>query len=472
MKLIPVILCGGSGSRLWPLSREKNPKPFIRINNGLSLIQHAYEKAHRVGNIQQIVTVANKDLFFRAKSDFEDLAFSEDCKNDYILEPEGRNTAPAIAIAALHIQQKYGDESTMLVLAADHLINGDEAFAQAVRKAATTADEGHLVTFGIKPTKPETGYGYIKYNDNTVESFVEKPDLPTATQYIQSGDYLWNSGMFCFKPTVFLQELQLYRPDIYESALQAYKQSIKTQLAEVEQILIDEACFGSVPDESIDYAVMEKSTRVSVIPCEFGWNDVGSWDALADVLPKNADGNVESSECILKDVKNSLFMSDERLVTGIGVEDLIVIDTSDALLIVNRHHCQAVKTVYNDLKAKDHDTYKIHTTAHRPWGTYTILDENQGYKVKRIVVYPGAKLSLQHHYHRSEHWIVVTGKAEVVNGEETLQLNANQSTYIKKGDIHRLINIGTEDLVLIEVQCGYYLGEDDIVRHQDDYARA
>lgn len=471
MKILPVILCGGSGSRLWPLSREQSPKPFIRLTDGLSLIQHAYQKALLVGTTDQIITVANKELFFRAKSDFDELECDENYKNDYILEPEGRNTAPAIAIAALHAYQKYGDDVCLLVLAADHLIDGDDAFVSAIHQATQLAEQGKLVTFGIKPTKPETGYGYIQYRGNDVTQFVEKPNLTTAEQYLASGDYLWNSGMFCFKPNVFLQELKQHRPQMYQSAEKAYQTANKQVLEATEQIGLIKEDFSIIDDESIDYAVMENSDKIAVVPCDFSWNDVGSWDSLAEVMQKADDGNVIVGEANLKNVKNSMIFSQQRLVAGIGLEDLIIVDTDDAILIVQRNQCQDVKTIYNELKAKNHDAYKIHTTAHRPWGTYTILDEANGYKVKRIVVYPNAKLSLQHHHHRSEHWIVVTGTAEVVNGEQTLQLSANQSTYIKKGDIHRLINTGSEDLVLIEVQCGDYLGEDDIVRHQDDYAR-
>lgn len=471
MKILPVILCGGSGSRLWPLSREQNPKPFIRLTSGFSLIQHAYKKAHLVGTTNQIITVANRELFFRAKSDFDELEFDDNYSNDYILEPEGRNTAPAIAMAAIHAQEKYGDDVCLLVLAADHLIQGDELFIDAIQQAAKLAEDEKLVTFGIKPTKPETGYGYIQYSANTVKKFVEKPDLATADDYVSSGEYLWNSGMFCFKPNVFLEELKKYRPKMFDSAQEAYHSANKEKFEEAEQINLIEETFGHLEDESVDYAVMENSQKIAVVPCEFNWNDVGSWDSLAAAMSQSDESNVVVGETVLKDVSNSMVFSKERLIAGIGFEDLIIIDTDDAILIMNRNQSQDVKKIYNELKEQNHDAYKIHTTAHRPWGTYTILDESNGYKVKRIVVYPNAKLSLQHHHHRSEHWIVVAGTAEVVNGEQTLKLTANQSTYIKQGDIHRLINIGEDNLVLIEVQCGDYLGEDDIVRHQDDYAR-
>lgn len=471
MNIVPVILCGGSGSRLWPLSREQNPKPFLRLTDGLSLIQHAFTKAGLVGNVNQMITVANKELFFRVKSDFDELEELGNFKNTYILEPEGRNTAPAITLAALEAQKQFGDDVCLLVLAADHLIEGDDAFRQAITQAASLANTHKIVTFGIQPTAPETGYGYIHYAGNDVKQFVEKPNEATAQQYLASGEYLWNSGMFCFQPKLFLQELAQSRDDILQASTQAYNNANVQTIGEVTQIYLNDD-FAKIPSESVDYAVMEKSKNISVVPCQFSWSDVGSWTSLADVWEKDDFGNVVQGEVVIKDVKNSVLYSEHRMIAGIGLEDLIIIDTDDAILIADRHKCQDVKAIYNQLKDSKHEAYKIHTTAHRPWGTYTVLEEAEGYKVKRIVVYPNAKLSLQHHHHRSEHWIVVVGEAEVVNGDQTLHLTANQSTYIKQGDIHRLINVGTENLVLIEVQCGSYLGEDDIVRHQDDYQRA
>lgn len=471
MKILPVVLCGGSGSRLWPLSREMNPKPFIRLVDGLSFIQHAYQKAALVGNIGQMITVTNKELLFRAKADFEELAIAENFQNDYILEPQGRNTAPAIAMAALHAKRNYGNDVCLLILAADHLMRGDEEFIQAIKQAANLAAQNQLVTFGIKPHKPETGYGYIHYNGNTVNQFVEKPDLKTATQYLASGDYLWNSGMFCFRPEILLTALEQYRPTMYQGVIAAYEAAKVSNVADSQQIALQMDTFGALDDESIDYAVMENSDQIAVVPCAFSWSDVGAWDSLSEVMDKGDDSNVTVGDVLLKNSKGLTVFGEDRLIAAVGLEDLIIVDTDDAVLVINRHQSQDVKKIYNELKSQNRDTYKIHTTAHRPWGTYTILDEQAGYKVKRIVVYPGAKLSLQHHHHRSEHWIVVTGEAEVINGEQTLRLSRNESTHIKQGDIHRLINVGNENLVLIEVQCGDYLGEDDIVRHQDDYAR-
>lgn len=471
MNIVPVVLCGGSGSRLWPLSREQHPKPFLRLADGLSLIQHAFLKAGLVDNTEQIITVANKEMFFRVKSDFDELAGLAHYQNVYLLEPEGRNTAPAITVAALYAQEKYGDDVCLMVLAADHLIEGEAAFIAAVQQAVTLASQGKLVTFGIQPTEPETGYGYIHYQDTTVKQFVEKPDLATAQGYVASGEYLWNSGMFCFSPTVFLAELSQYRPDILAASKLAYQRANIQTIGHIEQVFLPVKEFIDIPSESIDYAVMEKSTKIGVIPCEFSWSDVGSWNSLAQLWETNDLGNVIQAEVMLNDVTNSIIVSENRLVAGIGLDNLIIVDTQDAILVANRAQSQEVKAIYNQLKADAHDSYKLHTTAHRPWGTYTILEEAEGYKVKRIVVAPKAQLSLQHHHHRSEHWIVVAGEAEVVNGDKTLTLKVNEATSIKQGDVHRLTNIGTVPLVLIEVQCGSYLGEDDIVRHQDDYQR-
>lgn len=474
MNILPVILCGGSGSRLWPLSRENDPKPFIRLDDGLSLIQHAYQRAIKVGNLGKVITVASQDLMFRVKTDFEELNFTE-WQNDYILEPIAKNTAPAITMAALHAQSLYQDDVCLLVLAADHLIEDDHNFYQAVANSMELAMKDKLVTFGIRPDRVETGYGYISHQGSVVEKFVEKPTYDMATEYINNGNYLWNAGIFCFKPSVYLSELEKSNPEILTKSKTAYANINKNECSvnTSYQIKFSQDDFEKIPESSVDYAVMEHSDRIAVVPCGFKWSDVGSWDSLSLSLPKDECDNAifGGSECIISNVHNSFLFSKEKLIVGVGLQDLVVVDTPDALLVANRNDSQEIKKIYQQLKSDGNECYKIHKTAHRPWGTYTILDEHDGYKVKRIVVYPQQRLSLQHHHYRSEHWIVVKGLAEVVNGEQTICLAENQSTYIKQGDIHRLVNIGEEPLVMIEVQYGDYLGEDDIVRHQDDYAR-
>lgn len=467
MKVLPVVLCGGAGSRLWPLSREKDPKPFVRLGDSPSLIQHAYQKASLVGSAGKVLTVTNKELVFRAKSDFDELGFGFD--NDFILESEVKNTAPAIALAALYAKANFGDEVCLLILAADHKISGDDLFVETVAQAVELAKLDKLVTFGIKPTKAETGYGYIRFEGNSVKQFVEKPDLATAENYIHSGEYLWNAGMFCFKPQVFLDELKTHRKETHELCQKIYE--TMSSSTDTTQLSVDGELFGQLKDESVDYAVMENSTKIAVVPCLFSWSDVGSWESLAQTLEKTETNVIIGDEHMVYDSQNCLFFSKNKLIAGIGLNDLVVVDTPDALLVAHKDKSQEVKKVFNALKAKNLECHKLHTTAHRPWGTYTILDENKGYKVKRIEVYPNQRLSLQHHHHRSEHWIIVQGKAEIVNGDKTVQLGVNESIYIPQGNIHRLVNIGTELLVMIEVQCGSYLGEDDIVRHQDDYAR-
>lgn len=467
MRILPVILCGGSGSRLWPLSREKDPKPFVRLNEGLSLIQQAFQKASLVGNLGKILTVANKELEFRVQSDFDELQLSFD--HDLILESEAKNTAPAITLAALHAKACYGEDVHMLILAADHIIEGDDLFIQAVKQAVDLSKEGKLVTFGIKPQKAETGYGYIRYENNIVKSFVEKPDLVTAQAYLDSGEYLWNSGMFCFRPDVYLDELKKYRPEMLAICQDVYDEMSFGNNCSKLSVLADKFC--QLADESVDYAVMENSDKIAVVPCQFAWSDVGSWDSLATSLAGESKNVLIGQEHIVYDSENCLFFAKDKLIAGIGLKDLVIVDTDDALLVAHRHQAQDVKKVYNELKNKNCDRHKLHTTVHRPWGTYTILDEGLGYKVKRIEVYPAQRLSLQHHHHRSEHWVVVQGKAKIVNGDKEEYLKPNQSAYIPQGNIHRLINVGSELLVMIEVQCGDYVGEDDIVRHEDDYAR-
>ena len=470
MKLVTTILCGGAGSRLWPVSRELHPKPFIRLADGESLLQKAFLRGARLHCVSEILTVTNRELYFKTEDEYREVN-KMNVSTSFILEPFGRNTGAAIAAAAIQVAAKYGKDAVMLVLAADHLIADQSAFEQAVSKATELALAGKLVTFGIKPTCPETGYGYIEAKGNDVQRFVEKPNFEKAQEYLASGNFLWNSGMFCFTAGTMLAQMELHCPDILTATQACVTISRVSEGKNFSQIELDPQTFGVIPDNSIDYVVMEKSKQVAVVPCDIGWSDIGSWTALGDLTAPDANGNRVQGEATLHNTKNCTIHSKDRLVGTVGVENLIVIDTPDALLIASKENAQDVKHIYAALKAKGHDTHKHHRTMHRPWGTYTVLEEGEGFKMKRIEVNPGASLSLQMHHHRSEHWIVVSGMARVVNGEKEFFLNTNESTYIPAGHKHRLENPGLLKLVMIEVQSGVYLGEDDIVRFEDVYGR-
>jgi mannose-1-phosphate guanylyltransferase/mannose-6-phosphate isomerase len=474
MKLIPTILCGGAGSRLWPVSRELHPKPFIRLADGQSLLQKAWLRGVAQPNVVETLTITNRELLFKTDDEYREVAGTQyhGLINSYILEPFGRNTAPAIAAAALQMATSHGEDALLLVLAADHLISDQPAFARAVAQAMELAAQGKLVTFGIQPDAPETGYGYIEAQGNKVLRFVEKPSLEKAQEYVASGHYLWNSGMFCFSAGTMLREMQQHCPDILSATRACLEQSRRIQSEHHLQIELDPETFKNVPDDSIDYAVMEKSGNVAVVPCNIGWSDIGSWDALGNLTAADARGNRIEGEVMLHDVSNCYIQSRQRMVGAVGIDNLIVIDTPDAVLIADRSRAQDVKHLYTRLKAEGHEAHKLHTTVHRPWGTYTVLEEGPRFKIKRIVVKPSASLSLQMHHHRSEHWIVVSGMAKVVNGEQDIFISTNESTYIPAGHKHRLENPGVVDLVMIEVQSGEYLGEDDIVRFDDIYGRA
>jgi mannose-1-phosphate guanylyltransferase/mannose-6-phosphate isomerase len=473
MKLIPTILCGGAGSRLWPVSRELHPKPFIRLADGQSLLQKAWLRGVAQPDVVETLTVTNRELFFKTEDEYREVAGTryQDLANSFILEPFGRNTAPAIAAAALHVAASHGEDALLLVLAADHLITDQPAFAQAVAQAMRLAAQGKLVTFGIQPEAPETGYGYIEANGNTVVRFVEKPSLEKAREYVASGNYLWNSGMFCFSAGTMLREMLLHCPGILEATRACLEQSRRVQGKSHTQIELEPETFGRVPDDSIDYAVMEKSKNVAVVPCNIGWSDIGSWNALGELTAADDQGNRIAGEVMLHDVSNCYIQSKQRIVAAIGIDNLVIIDTPDAVLVADRSRVQDVKLLYARLKAQGHETHKLHTTVHRPWGTYTVLEEGPRFKIKRIVVKPAGRLSLQMHHHRSEHWVVVNGMAKVVNGDREFFVNTDESTYIPAGHKHRLENPGVVDLVMIEVQSGEYLGEDDIVRFEDIYGR-
>lgn len=468
--LIPVVLCGGAGSRLWPVSREMHPKPFMKMADGQSLLQKTYARGAMLPDVREILTVTNRDFYFKTADEFSSIC-PDKMHGTFLLEPFGRNTAAAVAAAALQVRHVHGDDAVLLVLPADHLISDAEAFKEAVAQATQLARDGYIVTFGIRPHRPETGFGYIEFEQHEVKRFVEKPDLETAGSYVASGRFLWNSGMFCFKAGVMLKEMEALCPKILQETRATLEATRVARSERILQIEFGAESFAKVPEDSIDYAVMERTKAAAVVPCDIGWSDIGSWLAVSELSEPDNQGNRVTGRVVLHDTQNCYVQSD-RLVGAVGVQDLVVIDTPDALLVANRGSAQDVKHLFKQLKASGHEAHKLHRTVHRPWGTYSVLEEGPNFKIKRIEVKPSASLSLQMHHHRSEHWIVVNGTAEVVNGDQTITLQTNQSTYIPAGHKHRLTNPGTTDLVMIEVQSGNYLGEDDIVRFEDQYGRA
>lgn len=471
-QLIPIILSGGAGARLWPVSREALPKPFIKLSDGESLLLKTLRRAMRCAAGGSVLTVTNRDYFFLTRDEYS-RAGKDAPALEYLLEPVGRNTAAAICAAALSIEKRHGRDAVFLVLAADHLIRDETAFGDAVAEATRLAADGWLVAFGIDPAAPETGFGYIesgsRLNGNAfkVSRFVEKPDLATARKFVESGVYSWNSGMFCATVGTVLDAFTQYSPEVLravEAAMAA------TDLSKTPAVL-DEAAFRKVPDISFDYAVMEKAEHCAVVRGTFDWNDIGSWAALADLTDADEAGNRVNGEAVLIGSTNCFIQSDQRVVGAVGLENLLIVDTPDALLVAERNRAQDVKAVVQQLKLSSHATVRHHRTVHRPWGTFTVLEEGPRFKIKRIVVKPGASLSLQLHHHRSEHWVVVAGMAKIVNADKEMFLRPDESTYIKAGTAHRLSNPGAIDCVMIEVQTGDYVGEDDIVRLEDRYGR-
>lgn len=477
MELIPVILSGGVGSRLWPVSREAHPKPFMTLPDGQNLIQKTFLRASKLDGVAEVLTVTNRELLFKTEDEYRAIN-TQGHPQGYILEPFGRNTAAAVAAAALQLQQVHGPQAYMLVLAADHLIQDEAAFSQAVNRAVHLAEQGWLVTFGIKPQYPETGFGYIEAAADgaldgglKVARFVEKPDAATAEAYVAAGNYFWNAGMFCFQVGTVIEQFQEHAPDVLHAVAQTLEASRHTTAKGYSCMALDPDTFANVPDISIDYALMERSRKVATIPCDIGWSDIGSWNAVSELTAPDELGNRFEGEVLAHASSNNYVTTEDRLAALVGVQDLLVVDTPDALLIAHKDHAQDVKHIVKRLKSDGHSAHLLHRTVHRPWGTYTTLEDGERFKIKRIVVKPKASLSLQMHHHRSEHWIVVSGMAVVVNDDKELMLNTNESTFIRAGHKHRLQNPGVIDLVLIEVQSGDYLGEDDIVRFEDNYGR-
>jgi len=477
--LIPVILSGGAGTRLWPVSREGHPKPFMTLPDGQSLLGKTYRRAAGLlDGWGDIVTVTNREYYFQSKDHYQEAQLNRH-RGHFLLEPTGRNTAPAIAAAALSLQALHGDEAIMVVMPADHLIRNEDALKSAVEHAVALAKDGFLVTFGVVPTAPETGFGYIETGAaldekgaTKVQRFVEKPDLQTATHYLESGNFLWNSGMFCFSVATVLAELQLHAPELLEQTRTCMAASTPVETVGCLQQELSPELFAEITDISIDYALMERSDKVVVVPAGFDWSDIGSWGAVAALVPADAQNNRASGDAVFIDSHNNFVQSEDRLVAAVGVDNLIIIDTADAVLVAHADRAQDVRRVAKQLKDKKHEAYRLHRTVSRPWGTYTVLEEGPRFKIKRIVVKPGGKLSLQMHHHRNEHWVVVEGMAKVTNnGTGTHLVAKNESTFIAAGHKHRLENPGVIDLVIIEVQSGEYLGEDDIVRFEDQYGR-
>jgi mannose-1-phosphate guanylyltransferase len=456
-------MAGGSGTRLWPLSRSGHPKQFLKLNGEDTMLQSTIKRLNGL-HISSSVTICNEKHRFFVAEQLREI----DKLGLIILEPVGKNTAPAIALAALTTE----DDPLLLVLAADHVIQNEEAFTEAVNQAVPLAEEGKLVTFGIVPKEAHTGYGYIKKGSQegsgfVVDKFVEKPSSQVAHDYIASGNYLWNSGMFLFKASRYLEELNKFRPDIYAACLDATEE-VESDL---DFLRVSKEVFEKCPSESIDYAVMEKTADAVLVPMDAGWSDIGSWSSLWDNSEKNNDGNVAQGDVLLHNSKNCYVRSDDKLTAIIGADNLVVVDTKDALMVAHKDAVQDAKIIAQQLKAVKRSEWELHREVYRPWGKYDSIDNGDGYQVKRITVKPGAKLSVQMHHHRAEHWIVVSGTAKVTNGDKTFLLSENESTYIPVGVVHALENPGKVKLELIEVQSGSYLGEDDIVRFEDIYGR-
>lgn len=485
-KIVPVILCGGSGTRLWPLSRAGFPKQFLVFSGTKSLFQQAFLRLQSLASngivIDKNLIVTNEEQRFLVLDQLLELGATTPTKSPirFLLEPQGKNTAPALTLAALDALENNQDP-ILVITPADQTIQDEEKFTKALHEAIGTAKDGAIAILGIEPTKPETGYGYIQVDSQVNRSvysvirFAEKPNLETAKQYLNQGGFYWNSGMFVLKASLWLKALHFFRKDIASATERAWKNHQIDKLSQVEFVRPNQELFSQIPAESIDYAVIEKCPRskipIEMVPLNAGWNDLGAWDAVWQVAERNLEGNATIGDVLSTNSTNTLVIANHRLVSTVGVSDLIVIETADAVLVASKDQSQDVKAIVSQLEESKRKERNLHRKVHRPWGWYDSVDEGECFKVKRIQVKPGASLSLQMHYHRAEHWIVVKGTAEITNGDQVITLNENQSTYIPQGQKHRLTNPGATPLEIIEVQSGSYLGEDDIVRFNDQYGR-
>jgi len=471
--LIPVILSGGAGTRLWPVSRRAHPKPFMELVDGETLAEKTLLRAKSVAGDAPVITVTSRDYYFYMRDLYAGLRNASG-NEQFLLEPMGRNTAPAIALAALSVRDNLGENASLLVMPADHLIADLHNFEACVKEATLLSNQGYLVTFGIHPTHAETGYGCTRQGDVLTASggyriaeFVEKPDEATAIKYLESGEYHWNSGMFCFQAGTFLESLKRFAPDVYAAVVRVWEATDKTQ----SPTEFPAELFAECPSISIDYAVMERADNTAVVASDFGWSDIGSWKAISELYESDESGNRIKGKAVMVGSTGCFVQSGERVVAAVGVKNLVIVDTGDAVLVADRDQAQDVKEVVAQLSELKHEAVEFHKTVHRPWGSFTILEDATDCKVKRLVVKPGQVLSLQLHHRRAEHWTVVRGTAKVRLGDEEFLLEANQSTFIPVETLHRLENPGDKDIHLIEVQTGDYFGEDDIERLEDVYGR-